>query len=317
MSALGLGCVGMSWMYGQRDDLESSATLERALDLGVTLFDTAEVYGPFENERLLGQVLQRRRNELCLATKFGFRMDADGKIRGLDSRPEHIAAAVDGSLARLRTDHIDLLYQHQPDPQVPIEDVVGAMSELVARGKVRFLGLSNASVSLIRRAHAVHPISALQSEYSLWERGVEREVLPVLRELGIGFVAYSPLGRGFITGTAKRAEDYPPDDYRSSHPRFQKENFDHNMRLVDALRPLAAARGIPLAQLALAWLLAQGKDVVPIPGTKRRQYLEENLAAVACPLDTEELAKISAIARPGIAAGTRYRAGEGRLFDDF
>jgi aryl-alcohol dehydrogenase-like predicted oxidoreductase len=305
VSARGLGCMGMSWAYGPRDDAESVATIHEAIDRGVTFFDTAEVYGPYENEKLLGRALQGQRDRVFIATKFGFQITPEGKTAGTDSRPEHVRAVVDASLQRLGTDHIDLLYQHRVDPHVPIEDTVAAMAEAVRAGKVRYLGLSEASPKTLRRAHAVHPISALQSEYSLWERGVEAEVLPTCRQLGIGFVAYSPLGRGFLTGQAKRAEEYGPDDVRRNHPRFQADNFDHNMSMVAVVRGLAARKGCTPAQLALAWLLHQGEDVIPIPGTKRRTYLRENIAAVKVSLTLEDLAEL-ARALPAGAAGDRY-----------
>lgn len=304
-SALGLGCMGMSWAYGPRDDAESVATIHSAIDQGVTLFDTAEVYGPYENERLLGRALKGLRDRVLIATKFGFKIPPDGKTAGTDSRPEHVKEVVEASLQRLQTDHIDLLYQHRVDPNVPIEETVGAMSEAVKAGKVRYIGLSEASPKTLRRAHAVHPISALQSEYSLWERGVETAILPTCRELGIGFVAYSPLGRGFLTGQVKRAEEYGPDDVRRNHPRFQGENFDRNMKIVEAVKRLAARKNCTPAQLALAWLLHQGQDIVPIPGTKRRTYLQENIAAVSVALTPQELAEL-AHELPAGATGDRY-----------
>lgn len=304
VSALGLGCMGMSWAYGPRDDAESVDTVHEAIDLGITFFDTAEVYGPFENEKLLGRALQGRRDRVVIATKFGFKIGPDGKTAGTDSRPEHVKEVVDASLQRLGTNHIDLLYQHRVDPNVPIEDTVGAMAEAVRAGKIRYIGLSEASPKTLRRAHAVHPISALQTEYSLWERGVETEILPTCRELGIGFVPYSPLGRGFLTGHVKRAEEYGPDDVRRNHPRFQGDNFDRNLQIVEAVRRLAARKGCTPAQIALAWLLHQGEDVVPIPGTKRRTYLRDNAAAVGVRL-TQELADLDRDVPAG-AAGDRY-----------
>jgi aryl-alcohol dehydrogenase-like predicted oxidoreductase len=305
VSTLGLGCMGMSQAYGEGNEAESVATIHRALELGVTFFDTAEVYGPFENEALLGRALAGRRDGVVIATKFGFRIE-DGKSVGLDSRPEHVREAVAASLRRLRTDRIDLLYQHRVDPAVPIEDVVGAMAELVRAGMVRYLGLSEAGAQTIRRAHAVHPISALQSEYSLWERNLEPELIPLLRELGIGLVPFAPLGRGFLTGAARRAEEYPPSDFRHRDPRFQGANFDANVRAAGAVRALAARKGATPGQLALAWLLHRGDDVVPIPGTKRRSYLEENVAAAAIALSPGELAELDAAVPPGSVAGPRY-----------
>jgi aryl-alcohol dehydrogenase-like predicted oxidoreductase len=305
VSALGLGCMGMSQSYGTPDDRQSLATLDRALELGVTLFDTAEAYGPFTNEELLGRAFEGRRHRIVLATKFGFRFNGN-QLTGTDSRPEHMREVVEASLRRLRTDRIDLLYQHRVDPAVPIEDVVGAMADLVRQGKVRYLGLSEAGDATIRRAHAVHPISALQSEYSLWERNLERDLIPVLRELGIGLVAFSPLGRGFLTGTAKRAEEYPEGDYRRGDPRFQGENFDANMRAASVVHELARRRGVMPAQVALAWLLQRGEDIVPIPGTKRRRYLEENLAAASLTLAPAELAELDRALAPDMVAGPRY-----------
>jgi aryl-alcohol dehydrogenase-like predicted oxidoreductase len=310
VSVLGLGCMGMSQSYGsaeERDERESVATIHRALELGVTFFDTAEVYGPFTNEELVGRALKGRRNGIVIATKFGFRIDGDQRsLTELDSRPAHIRKAVEGSLRRLGTDYIDLLYQHRVDPAVPIEDVVGAMADLVSQGKVRFLGLSEAGENTIRRAHAIHPIAALQSEYSLWERNLEDRIIPLLRELGIGLVPFSPLGRGFLTGTAKRAEEYPEGDFRRGDPRYQGENFDANMRAASAVHELAAQKGATPGQIALAWLLHKGNDVVPIPGTKRRRYLEENVGAAAVTLSPAEMAQLDAALAPEKVAGPRY-----------
>lgn len=314
VSALGLGCMGMSQAYGDADEKESVATLHRALELGVTFFDTAEVYGPLHNEELLGRVLTAKRDRVVLATKFGFEI-TEGTRGGLDSRPEHVREAVEGSLRRLRTDRIDLLYQHRVDPAVPIEDVVGAMARLVSEGKVRFLGLSEAGARTIRRAHAVHPISALQSEYSLWERNLEAEIIPTLRELGIGLVPFSPLGRGFLAGEVKRAEEYPESDFRHLDPRYQGENFDANMRAADAVRAVAARKEATPGQVALAWLLHKGDDVVPIPGTKRRKYLEENVSAASLSLSASEVAELDAALAPDKVSGPRYNSERMKTID--
>lgn len=306
VSALGLGCMGMSWAYGAADETEAIATIHHAIDRGVTLFDTAEMYGPFTNERLLGRAIAGRRDGLLIATKFGFHFNKDNVATGTDSRPEHVREVCDASLARLGIDVIDLLYQHRVDRAVPIEDTVGAMADLVRAGKVRYLGLSEASAATIRRAHAVHPIAALQSEWSLWERDIEAVILPTLRELGIALVPFSPLGRGFLTGQAQPAENYPASDYRRQDPRLQGDNFAANMRLVDAVRVIAVEKSATPAQIALAWLLAQGEDVVPIPGTKRQRYLDENLRALDLRLSTDDLARIAAAVPPGGTAGPRY-----------
>jgi len=305
VSSLGLGCMGMSQSYGAADEQESIATLHRAIDLGVTLFDTAEVYGPFANEELLGRALRGKRDRVVIATKFGWNIE-DGKVNGITSRPERIRAAVEGSLQRLGIGTIDLLYQHRVDPDVPIEDVVGTMSDLVQQGKVRYLGLSEAGEKTIRRAHAVHPIAALQSEYSLWERNLEERIIPTLHELGIGLVPFSPLGRGFLAGNVQRAEDYPEGDFRRGDPRFQGENFDANVRAAEAVRNLAAGRGATPGQIALAWLLHKGDDVVPIPGTKRRSYLEENVAAADIELSADEMRKLDEALAPERVSGPRY-----------
>jgi aryl-alcohol dehydrogenase-like predicted oxidoreductase len=305
--------MGKSHAYGtpeQRDERESIATIHRAIELGCTFLDTAEAYGPYRNEELLARALAElgsgARDRIVIATKFGFRFDETGAIAGVDSRPAHIREAVDGSLRRLATDRIDLLYQHRVDPAVPIEEVVGTMAELVREGKVRFLGLSEAGEQTIRRAHAVHPISALQSEYSLWERNLEPRIIPLLRELGIGLVPFAPLGRGFLTGSVKRAEEYPEGDFRRGDPRYQGENFDANVRAASAVRDVAARKGATAGQIALAWLLHKGQDVVPIPGTKRRKYLEENVGAAEVRLTRDDMAALDAALAPEKISGPRY-----------
>jgi aryl-alcohol dehydrogenase-like predicted oxidoreductase len=306
-SALGLGCMGMSFAYSGADDQRSLETIDRALELGITMFDTADVYGPETNERLVGRALASRRDDVVLATKFGGRsLEIEGRIP--DGRPDYVGRACDASLRRLGTDHIDLYYQHRVDPQVPIEETVGAMAELVEAGKVRYLGLSEAAPETIRRAHATFPITAVQTEYSLWTRDLEEAVLPTLRELGIGLVAYSPLGRGFLTGAIRSPEDLAEDDWRRHNPRFQGENFQRNLELVTAIETLAQRKGVSAAQLALAWVLAQGNDIVPIPGTTKPERVEQNVAALDVELTDDELARLDDIAPVGVAAGTRYPA---------
>jgi aryl-alcohol dehydrogenase-like predicted oxidoreductase len=307
VSAMGLGCMGMSEFYGPADEAEAIATIHRALDLGVTLLDTADMYGPYTNEELVGRAIRGRRDQVVLATKCGIVRDPNNRaLRGINGRPEYIRTACDGSLRRLGVDHVDLYQLHRVDPQVPIEESVGAMAELVRAGKARFIGLSEAGPQTLRRAHATHPITSLQTEYSLWSRDPEEAILPACRELGIGFMPYSPLGRGFLSGRIKRFEDLAADDFRRYSPRFQEENVAKNLALVARVEEIAKAKGCTAAQLALAWVLAQGDDVVPIPGTKRRQYLEENLGALSVRLSAEDLARLDAACPPGAAAGPRY-----------
>jgi aryl-alcohol dehydrogenase-like predicted oxidoreductase len=306
VSAIGLGCMGMSAFYGGADEAQSTAVIHRALDLGVTLFDTAEMYGPHTNEILLGKALKDRRNQAFIATKFGINYNADRSKLMVDGSPANVRRAIEGSLQRLGVDHVDLYYLHRVDPDTPIEETVGAMAELVTEGKVRFLGLSEASPETLRKAHATHPITALQTEYSLWSREPEDALFAVTRELGIGFVPYSPLGRGFLSGEIKSVDDLAPDDFRRTNPRFMGENFQKNLDLVEAVKAIAADRGVTAAQLALAWVLAQGDDLIPIPGTRRVATLEQNVAAVDLALTPQDLARIDAVFPKGAAVGHRY-----------